>query len=237
MSQRLSGPTPMHWLGTDNFGRDLWSRIAYGSRISIGIALVSVGVATLIGTFVGLLAGYFGGALDHILMRLADLFLGFPPFILALALVAALGPGTTSVTLALIAVFWTEYARMVRAITLSESQRDYVTAARAMGARDSRIALLQILPRVLGPLTVLATLGIGTAIVSESGLSFLGFGIQPPAPTWGWTLAYGMRYLRTDPWLSTVPGLAIMVTVLGFNLFGDGLRDRLDPRRRTAGKA
>jgi peptide/nickel transport system permease protein len=162
-------------------------------------------------------------------MRAVDLFLGFPPFILALALVAALGPGVESVTVALVAVFWTEYARVVRAITLSESQRDYVTAARALGSGHLRV-LLQILRRSFGPLAVLGTLGIGTAVIAESGLSFLGFGVEPPAPTWGWTLAYGMRYLRTDMWLSTVPGLAILVTVLGFNLFGDGLRDRLDPR-------
>ncbi len=163
-------------------------------------------------------------------MRIVDLFLGFPPFILAMALVAALGSGAQSVTVALAAVFWTETARLVRAITLSEVERDYVAAARAAGARHYRIITRHLLPRVLGPLSILATLSIGTAIVAEAGLSFLGFGIQPPAPTWGWTLAYGVRYLRSDMWLATVPGLAILWTVLGFNLLGDGLRDRLDPR-------
>jgi peptide/nickel transport system permease protein len=230
MDARLEGPSPRHLLGTDNFGRDLWTRTAYGARISLSIGLASVAAALLLGTAVGLAAGYSGGLLDHVLMRVVDLFLGFPPFILALALVAALGPGAFSVTIALVAVFWTEYARVVRAITLSESERDYVTAARALGSGPLRVLLRQILPRSFGPLAVLATLGIGTAVVSESGLSFLGFGVEPPAPTWGWTLAYGMRYLRVDMWLSTVPGLAILVTVLGFNLFGDGLRDRLDPR-------
>jgi peptide/nickel transport system permease protein len=230
MEARLSGPSASHWLGTDNFGRDLWTRVAFGSRISLTIALTSVAAALLLGTLVGLASGYFGGLLDLLLMRIVDLFLAFPPFILALALVAVLGPGVSSVTLALTAIFWTEYARLVRAITLSESRRDYVTAVRSLGATHANLLFRQILPRAFGPLAVLATLGIGTAIVSESGLSFLGFGVEPPAPTWGWTLAYGMRYLRSHMWLSTAPGLAILVTVLGFNLFGDGLRDRLDPR-------
>jgi peptide/nickel transport system permease protein len=238
MEARLEGPSGRHVLGTDNFGRDLWTRTAYGARISLTIGLASVAASLLLGATVGLVSGYFGGALDHALMRAVDLFLGFPPFILALALVAALGPGVSSVTIALVAVFWTEYARVVRAITLSESQRDYVTAARALGSGHIRV-LLQILRRSFGPLAVLGTLGIGTAVIAESGLSFLGFGVEPPAPTWGWTLAYGMRYLRTDMWLSTVPGLAILVTVLGFNLFGDGLRDRLDPRgmSRSGGRS
>jgi peptide/nickel transport system permease protein len=230
MSARLAGPSFEHWLGTDNFGRDLWSRTAFGSRFSLSIGLTSVGASLLIGTAIGLVAGYRGGATDMVLMRLVDLFLGFPPFVLALALVAAMGPGAGSVILALVAVFWTEYARVVRAITLSESVRDYVTAARALGQRPFWIVLRQILPRAFGPLAVLGSLGVGTAIVAESGLSFLGLGVEPPAPTWGWTLAYGMRYLRTDMWLSTVPGLAILTTVAGFNLFGDGLRDWLDIR-------
>ena len=230
MDERLSGPSREHWLGTDNFGRDLFTRIAYGGRISLFVGLLSIGVATSLGATVGLAAGYLGGRTDFLLMRIVDLFLGFPPFILALALVAALGPGVHSVTIALISVFWTESARLVRGIALSERERDYVTAARAMGATPVWIALRQIVPRALGPLAIVSTLGVGTAIVAEAGLSFLGFGVQPPTPTWGWTLAYGMRYLRSDMWLSTVPGLAILITVLGFNLLGDGLRDRLDPK-------
>ena len=230
MANRLSVPTAEHWLGTDNFGRDLWARMAHGARVSVSIALMSIAAAVIIGTAVGLVAGYFGGVVDLVVMRIVDVFLGFPPLILALALVAALGPGVFNVSAALIAVFWTEYARVVRAITLSLREYDYVAAARAIGASDARILLREILPNTVGPVTVLATLGLGTAIVAESGLSFLGFGVQPPTPTWGWTLAYGTRYLRSDPWLSTVAGLAIMITVLGFNLFGDGLRDMLDPR-------
>ncbi len=230
MRNRLSLPSTAHLLGTDNFGRDLWTRIAHGSAISVSIALGAVGTAMFVGSLVGLLAGYFGGWIDHALMRLVDLFLGFPALILAMALVAVLGTGAFNVAIALAAVLWTEFARVVRASVLTEREREYVRAARALGATDARILFRHILPNSLGPIIVLTTLGIGTAIVAESGLSFLGFGVQPPAPTWGWTLAYGMRFLRTDPWLSTVAGLAIMLTVLGFNLLGDGLRDLLDPR-------
>jgi len=177
MEARLEGPSASHWLGTDNFGRDLWARIAFGSRISLTIALSSVSAALVLGTLVGLVSGYFGGLLDQALMRVVDLFLAFPPFILALALVAVLGPGVSSVVIALTAIYWTEYARLVRAITLSESRRDYVTAARSLGATHANLLFRQILPRALGPLAVVATLGIGTAIVAESGLSFLGFGV------------------------------------------------------------
>ncbi len=232
MGNRLAGPSRDHVLGTDNFGRDLWSRIAYGARVSLAVGLGSVALATLIGAGVGLVSGYCGGLVDRLFMRVVDLFLGFPPFVLAMALVAALDAGAWSVGLALAAVFWTEVARLVRGITLAEVERDHVAAARAMGASPLRVILRHVLPRVAGPLSILSTLAIGTAIVSEAGLSFLGFGVQPPTPTWGWTLSYGMQYLRTDMWLATVPGLAIMLTVLGFNLLGDGLRDRLDPKGR-----
>lgn len=240
MPNRFAWPSPEHWLGTDNFGRDLWTRMAEGARISVLIAISSVTIAVVVGTLIGLIAGYFGGWTDLFIMRIVDIFLGFPPIILALAIIAALGPGALNLILALSAVFWTEYARVVRAVTLAQREIDYVAAARAIGASPARILLIEILPNVIGPVIVLATLGLGTAIIAESGLSFLGFGVQPPTPTWGWTLAYGTRYLRTEPWLSIVSGLAIMITVLGFNLFGDGLRDKLDPRgvarrvRRTA---
>src|SRR5262245_55062006 len=233
MRNRLSGPTAQHWLGTDNFGRDLWTRLAHGSAISLSIALGSVVVAMTIGIVVGLLSGYLGGWVDMALMRLVDLFLGFPALILAMALIAVLGPGALNVAIALIAVFWTQYARVVRAIVLAERAREYVRAAQAIGAGPVRIMLRHILPNAIGPVVVLATLGVGTAIVAESGLSFLGLGVQPPTPTWGWTLSYGLRFLRSDPWMSTVAGLTIMLTVLGFNLLGDGLRDALDPRGLT----
>ena len=230
MANRLAPPGGAHILGTDNFGRDLWTRAAFGSRISVIIALLSVGVAMVIGTAVGLISGYFGGWFDLIIMRIVDIFLGFPALILALAVVAVLGPGVVNVSIALIVVFWTEYARVVRAIALSEREREYVMAAQAIGASTARILFHEIFPNTIGPVVVLATLGLGTAIVAESALSFLGFGVQPPTPTWGWTLSYGVRFLRTDVWLSAVPGFAIMITVLGFNLLGDGLRDYLDPK-------
>lgn len=230
MANRNAGPGGAHFLGTDNFGRDLWSRTAFGARVSAIIAIVSVGIAAAIGTVVGLISGYFGGTVDLIVMRIVDIFLGFPPLILALALVAVLGPGVINVSIALIVVFWTEYARVVRAIALSEREQEYVMAAHAIGASTPRILLHEIFPNTIGPVVVLATLGLGTAIISEAALSFLGFGVQPPTATWGWTLSYGMRFLRSHIWLSIVPGLAIMITVLGFNLLGDGLRDFLDPK-------
>ena len=230
MRNRLQLPSAIHWLGTDNFGRDLWTRMAVGARVSMVIALSSVAIAVVIGVTVGLVSGYFGGWVDLAIMRVVDIFLGIPPIVLALAIVAALGPGVVNLTLSLAAVFWTEYARVVRSVTLSHREADYVAAAVVLGASKARILFIEILPNVVGPVIVLATLGIGTAIIAESGLSFLGFGVEPPTPTWGWTLAYGTRYLRAAPWLSTVAGLAIMITVLGFNLFGDGLRDYLDPR-------
>ena len=233
MANRFALPGTDHWLGTDNFGRDLWTRMAAGARTSVTIALVSVGIAAVVGTLVGLVTGYFGGWVDLIVMRVVDVFLGIPAIVLALAIVAALGPGTANLIAALAAVFWTEYARVVRALTLSQRELEYVTAARALGLSHARILLVHILPNVAGPVIVLATLGLGTAIIAESGMSFLGFGVEPPTPSWGWTLAYGARNLRSDPWLSTVAGLAIMMTVLSFNLFGDGLRDRLDPRGTT----
>jgi len=230
MASRLRPPSPEHWLGTDNFGRDLWTRMAHGARLSLLIALLSVGVASMLGTWIGLTSGFFGGWVDMLLMRVVDVFLGFPVIILALALIAVLGPGPVNVVIALIAVFWTQYARVARSLALSERERDYVQAARSLGASDTRILLRHILPNSLGPMVVLATLGLGTAIIAESALSFLGFGVQPPNPSWGWTMSYGMRFLRNAPHLSIVPGFAIMLTVLGFNLLGDGLRDELDPR-------
>lgn len=230
MRARFAMPSAAHWLGTDNFGRDLWTRIIFGARISLSIALISVSAAAAIGSVVGLVAGYFGGWVDLLLMRITDVFLGFPALILALAIVAVLGPGVLNVSIALIVVFWTEYARVVRSATLVLREQAYVSAARALGASHWRIIFREILPNTVGPIIVLTTLGLGTAILSESALSFLGFGVPPPQPTWGWTLAYGTRFIRGEPWLSIVAGMAIMLTVLAFNLLGDGLRDALDPK-------
>ena len=237
MADRFAWPSSRHWLGSDNFGRDLWTRLIFGARVSLTIALFSVAIAAAIGTTIGLAAGYFGGWVDLLLMRITDVFLGFPALILALAVVAVLGPGTLNVAIALVVVFWTEYARVVRATTLVLREQAYVQAARALGASPFRILFVEILPNATAPIIVLATLGLGSAIISESALSFLGFGVPPPQPTWGWTLAYGSKFMRTEPWLSIVSGLAIMVTVLGFNLLGDGLRDILDPRQPSRGSA
>ena len=235
MRNRFAGPSLAHWLGTDNFGRDLWTRLIFGARVSLSIALIPVFVAATLGTLVGIIAGYFGGWVDLILMRVADVFLGFPALILVLAIVAVLGPGILNVSLALVVVFWTEYARVVRSSTLVLREQAYVLAARAVGASHLRILFKEILPNAWGPVLVLATLGLGNAILTESALSFLGFGVPPPQPTWGWTLAYGTRFMRSEPWLAIVSGLAIMVTVLGFNLLGDGLRDLLDPKGLSRG--
>lgn len=233
MRNRFSLPSAAHWLGTDNLGRDLWSRLIYGARISLSIGIISVSVAALIGTSVGLAAGYFGGWVDMLLMRITDVFLGFPAVVLTLAIVAVLGPGIVNISAAIIAVTWTEYARVVRSTTLVLREQNYVQAAKALGAGWPRILFMEILPNTLGPIIVLASLGLGTAVIIESALSFLGFGLPPPTPTWGWTLSYGTRFIRDEPWLSIIAGATIMVTVLGFNLLGDGLRDILDPRQLT----
>lgn len=235
MINRFAWPNAEHILGTDNFGRDLWSRLVYGARVSLAIAIISVSCAAIIGTTVGLIAGYFGGRIEQALMRVTDIFLGFPPLVLALAIVAVMGPGIVNIALAIIVVTWTEYARVIRATTLVLREQNYVQAARALGASPMRILFREVLPNTFGPIIVLASLGLGTAIISESALSFLGFGLPPPTPTWGWTLAYGTRFMRDEPWLSIISGAAIMVTVLGFNLLGDGLRDVLDPRQLSRG--
>jgi peptide/nickel transport system permease protein len=237
MRNRFAYPTALHWLGTDNFGRDLWSRLVFGARISLTIAVTSVVCSAAVGTTVGLVAGYFGGWVDMVLMRITDIFLGFPAIVLALAIIAVLGPGIWNVALAIIAVAWTDYARVVRATTMVLREQNYVQAAKALGAGYGRILFQEILPNALGPIIVLASLGLGTAIISESALSFLGFGLPPPAPTWGWTLAYGTKFMRDQPWLAIVAGATIMLTVLGFNLLGDGLRDVLDPRHLSRGGA
>lgn len=235
MRNRFAGPSWDHLLGTDNFGRDLWSRLVWGARVSLSIAVIAVVFSVIIGTIVGLVAGYFGGWVDLVLMRITDIFLGVPAIVLALAIVAILGPGMLNVALALIVVAWTEYARVVRSTTLVLREQNYVQAARALGASPSRILFKEILPNAMGPIIVLSSLGLGTAIISESALSFLGFGLPPPTPTWGWTLAYGTKFIRDAPWLSIISGASIMITVLGFNLLGDGLRDTLDPRQLSRG--
>jgi peptide/nickel transport system permease protein len=196
MAHRLAGPSAQHWLGTDNFGRDLWTRVALGARISLAIALCSVTLAVLIGGAVGVLAGYFGGWLDLLLMRLADIFLGFPSLLLALGMLSVLGPGRENTMFALVASFWAEYACVMCITVLALREAEFVVAARAIGGSHAHVLWRAVLPNAVGPVAVLATLGLGTAVVAESGLRFLGLGVPPPAPTWGWTLAYGTRFLH-----------------------------------------
>lgn len=230
MANRLKEPSSQHLLGTDQFGRDLLTRLIYGARVSLQVGFIAVGLSMVIGTFLGLVAGYYGGWIDKIIMRFVDIFLAFPIILLAIAFVAALGPSIKNVMLALGMVYWTTYARVVRSSVLSIKEEEYVLAAITTGASDLRIILTQILPNSLAPIIVMATQGLGTAIISESTLSFLGLGVQPPTASWGSTLSFGLKFLRDSSYLSIFPGLAIMITVLGFNLLGNGIRDITDPK-------
>jgi len=229
LRERLQPPSLEHPFGTDEFGRSILSRVIYGTRISLLTGLAPVALSLLLGTFIGLVAGFFGGRLDGVLMRLMDVLLAFPSLLLALAVVGALGPGLTNAILAIAIVNIPQYARIVRSVVLGTREEDYVQAARSLGAAAPRIILRHVFPSTIGPLTVQATLGIGFAILAMSGLSFLGLGVQPPTADWGEMLARGRRFLPDATWLLIFPGAAISLTVLGFNLLGDGLRDALDP--------
>jgi peptide/nickel transport system permease protein len=235
LSTRLKPPSAAHWLGTDQLGRDVLSRMIYGARISLLIGIVVVGLAASVGTFVGLVAGYAGGWLDEGLMRLTDVFFAFPALILAMAISGALGPSLTNAMIAIAVVSWPVYARLVRAQVLALREREYVEAARSLGASAERIVWQHILPNTLAPLLVQASFDMGGAILSAAGLSFIGFGTQPPTAEWGVMISEGRNYIATQSWLSLFPGLAILVTVAAFNLIGDGLRDALDPRLRGTG--
>jgi peptide/nickel transport system permease protein len=232
LSARLKPPSAEHWLGTDQLGRDILSRMIYGARISLLIGLVVVVLAGGLGTFVGLVAGYSGGWLDEVLMRLTDVFFAFPALILAMAISGALGPSLTNAMIAIAAVSWPVYTRLVRAQVLSLRNREYVEAARSLGASTPRIIWQHILPNSLAPLMVQASFDMGGAILAAAGLSFIGFGTQPPTPEWGVMISEGRNYISTHPWLPLFPGLAILFTVAAFNLIGDGLRDAFDPRLR-----
>jgi peptide/nickel transport system permease protein len=220
----------VHALGTDHLGRDILARIIYGSRIALLVGLSAVLISGLLGMLIGLVAGYFGGRIDDFLMRLADIQLAFPFILLAIAVIGVLGPSLRNIVIVIGVSSWVVYARVVRAEVLTIREREFVQAAIALGSRDGRILIRHVLPNAFTPWLVVATLDMARVIVIESALSFLGLGVQPPTPTWGGMLADGRVYLSTAWWLATFPGLAILVTVLGINLFGDGLRDTLDPR-------
>ena len=228
----LSQPTAKHLLGTDIMGRDTLSRIIYGARTSLLIGITAIGVAAVIGMSLGLLAGYFGGFINAVIMRFIDALMAFPMILLALAIAATLGGGLRNIIMALGISLMSVYARLMCGQVLTVKQNDYVMAVRSLGARNSRIMLLHILPNCFPPLIVLVTLMLGTAILAEAGLSFLGVGIEPPQAAWGAMVNDGYNYLLTRPILSFAPGLTIMIVVFAFNMVGDGLRDALDPRLR-----
>jgi peptide/nickel transport system permease protein len=230
--ERGSSPSTEYWLGTDDRGRDVLSRTIWGARTALIVGLVATTIATLIGVSIGALAGYFGGWTDSILSRFIDSLMAFPLLALLLVLAAVLGPSLVTVTIIIGATVWTAYARVVRADIMSLRERDYVLAARAIGAQAPRLIIRHMLPNILGPVIVLATLGIGSIIILEAALSFLGLGVQPPTPSWGRSLSDARPHILRFPHMAIVPGLMITLTVLAFNLIGDGLRDALDPRQK-----
>ena len=226
----LSPPTWHHLFGTDELGRDVLSRVLYGSRVSLKVGFVAVGIAVSIGTVIGLVSGYFSGLVDATLMRVVDVMLCFPAFFLILAIITFLEPSIWYIMMVIGLTGWMGVARLVRAETLSIREMDYILAARCIGCSNSRIIFRHILPNAVSPVLVSATLGIAGAILTESALSFLGIGVQPPTPSWGNILTSGKDYIEFAWWLSLFPGLAILVTVLSYNLLGEGIRDALDPR-------
>lgn len=227
---RLRSPDLSFPLGTDDFGRDILSRIIYGSRISLRIGLISISIALLAGSTIGLAAGYRGGIIDSLVMRFMDILLAFPSILLAIAIVAVIGPGIENVMIAVSIVLVPQFARLVRASALSIRELPYIEATRALGSGEFRLMFRGVLPNCLAPLIVQATLSLGTAMLDAAGLSFLGLGAQPPTPEWGSMLSNGRELLLKAPWVMAFPGMAIFVVVLGLNFLGDGLRDVLDPR-------
>jgi peptide/nickel transport system permease protein len=239
IGERLKAPLTrdaagrVHPLGTDHLGRDILARIVFGARPALLVGFAAVAISGVLGMVTGLVAGYFGGRIDDLLMRLADIQLAFPFILLAIAVIGVLGPSLTTIICVIGVSSWVVYARIVRGAALSLREREFVQAAQALGSRDGRILVRHVLPNVFTPWLVVATLDMARVIVIESALSFLGLGVQPPTPTWGGMLADGRVYISTAWWLATFPGLAILITVLGINLFGDGLRDTLDPRLKV----
>jgi peptide/nickel transport system permease protein len=231
-ARRLEPPSKQHLLGLDDLGRDVLSRIIFGARVSLRVGFSVVFIASIIGVALGAISGYFGGWTDTIIMRLTDILLAFPGILLAIALVAVLGPSLNNVILALATIGWVGYARLVRGQVLKVREMEYVVAAKALGAKSPRVILRHVLPNVINPVIVMATLGLAGAILSEAALSFLGLGVQPPTPSWGAMLTAGRRYLGLANHLAIFPGAAIMAAVMGLNFLGDGLIDALDPKYR-----
>jgi len=231
-ARRLTSPSADAWLGTDNLGRDILSRLIWGARLSLGTAGAAAALILTIGVGAGMIAGFYGGLIDDLLMRVVDVLLAFPALILALAIAGVLGPSITSVMIGIVAVAWADYARVMRGQVLAARERQYVESARATGAGNARILLRHVLPNVLPPILVLASLEMGGLILAISGLSFLGLGAQPPTPEWGAMLNDGRTFIAAAPQLMIYPGVAISLVVVGFNLLGDGLRDAFDPHTR-----
>jgi len=230
----LLGPTWNHWMGTDGLGRDVLSRMLHGGRISLLVGLVAVGISTAIGILLGALSGYYRGWVDTVIMRLVDVMLSIPSFFLILAVIAFLTPSIINIMIVIGLTSWMGVTRLVRAEFLSLSEREFVLASRTLGAKDARLIFTHLLPNSLTPIIVSAVLGVAGAVLMESGLSFLGLGVQAPQASWGNILTDGKEYIQFAWWLSLFPGLAILVTVLGYNLLGEGLRDALDPRSGSA---
>jgi len=228
--ERFSPPSTKHWFGTDELGRDIFSRVIFGTRISLRIGMIVVVLALAIGVPLGLIAGTFGGLLDEILMRVTDMFLSFPPLLLAMAISATLGASLENAMVAIAIAWWPWYARLIRSEALSIRERDYVEAARAAGATWVRLLFRHVLPNSLAPVIVQASMDFGSVILTSASLSFLGLGAQPPTPEWGLMINIGRSYFLTHWWIVTFPGLAILITVLAFNITGDGLREILDPK-------